>query len=225
MATAGPRKKLGPQGPAGPMPDHEWDGPRLRFQRPDGSWGDFENLKGPKGDKGADGKIGPPGPAGYNGRPGVGVPPGGAPDQVLTKIDGTDYNTEWRDPGTGGAATQAPKLIVPFDTDVSTVIGDLVRVTGTDFVSTITNNNEVTIPNGIFGVVTGKPTTTTAQIIFLGVQGGYTGFTTGLPLFVQTNGKPGHTVPNTGIVQQIGFAVSSTEMFIYLSGAAERTPS
>lgn len=31
------------------------------------------------------------------------VPAGGTADQVLTKIDGTDYNTEWRDPAGGGA--------------------------------------------------------------------------------------------------------------------------
>lgn len=222
MATAGPRQKLGPQGPKGDAPEHEWSGTRLRFQNPDGSWGEYTNLKGPKGEKGDPGKMGPPGPGGYNGRPGIGVPPGGAPDQVLTKIDGTDYNTEWRDPGTGGAATQAPKLIVTFDTDVSTAVGDLVKVTGLDFVSRITDNLEATIPNGIFGVVTGKPTTNTAQIIFVGIQGGYSGLTTGLPVFVQTDGTAGHLIPTSGIVQQIGFAVSTTEIFVYINGANAR---
>ena len=43
------------------------------------------------GIKGTDGEsiIGPAGP---------GVPAGGVAGQVLTKVDGTDYNTEWKDP-------------------------------------------------------------------------------------------------------------------------------
>lgn len=38
---------------------------------------------------------GAPGPAGPAGASGVGVPPGGNPGEILAKIDGTDYNTEW----------------------------------------------------------------------------------------------------------------------------------
>lgn len=221
MATAGPRKKLGPPGPKGDIPDHQWSGPRLRFQNPDGTWGDYENLKGPRGEPGVDGKNGL---SGANGQNGIGVPPGGTADQVLTKIDGTNYNTEWRDP-TGGSSTQATKLIVIFNTDLSTSIGDLVRVTGTDFVSSITDNLATTIPNGIFGVVTSKPTTTTAGVIFIGVQGGYSGFTTGQYIFVQNDGTPGHSFPAPGsngrMLQQIGVAVSTTEFFIQITGATE----
>ena len=45
---------------------------------------------------------------GTPGPPGPGVPPGGAPDQVLTKRSATDFDTEWRDPIAGsGGVTQA----------------------------------------------------------------------------------------------------------------------
>ena len=49
------------------------------------------------GIKGSDGQsiVGPAGP---------GVPAGGTAGQVLTKVDGTDYNTEWNDP-TGGSVS------------------------------------------------------------------------------------------------------------------------
>lgn len=224
MATAGPRKKLGPQGPKGDKPAHEWVGSRIRFENPDGSWGDFENLKGPKGN---DGKPGKDGIHGARGIPGVGVPNGGAEGQVLTKFSGGDYDTYWTDPGTGGAATSAPKLIATFTTDVSTAVGDLVRVVAEDTVEAITDNLATTIPNGIFGVVTGKPSSVLAQVIFIGIQGGYSGFTVGQPLFVQSDGTPGHTIPPVGatgeMVQQIGFAISTTEFFIYLQAAYQRT--
>ena len=52
-------------GPQGLPPVHEWNGTNLRFQNPDGSWGDSVNLIGPrgvKGDKGEEGQQGPAGP-------------------------------------------------------------------------------------------------------------------------------------------------------------------
>jgi hypothetical protein len=50
----------------------------------------------PRGDPGADGSDGAPGADGQ------GVPVGGAAGQVLAKIDGTDYNTNWIDAPSGG---------------------------------------------------------------------------------------------------------------------------
>lgn len=41
------------------------------------------------------GSPGPTGPAGAPGEDGVGVPAGGAAGDILAKIDGTDFNTEW----------------------------------------------------------------------------------------------------------------------------------
>lgn len=39
--------------------------------------------------------TGAPGPAGPTGPAGPGVPIGGSAGQVLAKIDGTNYNTQW----------------------------------------------------------------------------------------------------------------------------------
>ena len=47
----------GEQGPAGPMPDHEWKGTKLRFQKPDGTWGKWVDLRGTAGKDGKDGAI------------------------------------------------------------------------------------------------------------------------------------------------------------------------
>lgn len=48
--------------------------------------------------KGATGATGATGPAGADGATGQGVPTGGTAGQVLAKVDGTDYNTEWVNP-------------------------------------------------------------------------------------------------------------------------------
>ena len=67
----------------------------------------FTGIKGAKGDTGAagqkgdQGEQGPQGTAGAKGDPGAqgpageGVPTGGTAGQVLTKVDGTNYNTQW----------------------------------------------------------------------------------------------------------------------------------
>jgi hypothetical protein len=52
--------KDGKDGERGPMPDHEWVGTKLRFEKPDGTWGSLVDLKGPEG------KRGPPGAAGFS---------------------------------------------------------------------------------------------------------------------------------------------------------------
>ena len=49
--------------------------------------------------------VGAEGPQGDAGPAGQGVPVGGTAGQVLAKIDGTDYNTEWVDQSGGGAGT------------------------------------------------------------------------------------------------------------------------
>lgn len=48
----------GKQGSKGDTPEHEWSGSRLRFEKPDGTWGEFVELRGPKGGRGDTGRAG-----------------------------------------------------------------------------------------------------------------------------------------------------------------------
>lgn len=63
---------------------------------------------------GAKGEDGDPGPAG------PGVPAGGSQHQVLRKIDGDDYNTEWADPE-GGQTIQVNALPSPSSTEAGKI--------------------------------------------------------------------------------------------------------
>lgn len=95
---------IGPQGPAG-----------------------AQGIQGEQGIQGIQGETGPQGPAGSNGSngingtngtngtngidgtdgaDGVGVPAGGTAGQVLSKIDSTNYNTQWVDQSSGGSDIQ-----------------------------------------------------------------------------------------------------------------------
>jgi collagen type VII alpha len=54
--------------------------------------------------QGATGATGPTGPTGATGPAGTGVPTGGTAGQVLAKIDGTNYNTQWVNSASGTPA-------------------------------------------------------------------------------------------------------------------------
>tara|TARA_R110001592_G_scaffold237626_1_gene496888 strand:- start:163 stop:657 length:495 start_codon:yes stop_codon:yes gene_type:complete len=53
--------------------------------------------KGVQGSQGARGSQGEKGDTGDKGDTGEGVPSGGTSGQILSKVDDTDYNTEWTD--------------------------------------------------------------------------------------------------------------------------------
>lgn len=52
------------------------------------------------------------GPAGATGATGQGVPVGGTAGQVLSKIDGTNYNTQWVAQSGGGSASDSDQNII-----------------------------------------------------------------------------------------------------------------
>jgi len=120
MAVARLRRVKGPKGDEGEV------GPR----GPKGERGSV----GPKGDTGPQGATGFSGPAGANGAQGpagVGVPAGGATGQVLAKIDGVDYNTEWVTGGGGGLdETTANGLYLRLDTTNDPLTNSLEIQTG-----------------------------------------------------------------------------------------------
>ena len=102
----------------------------------------IQGVQGVQGETGATGATGPAGP---------GVPTGGTAGQVLAKVDGTDYNTEWVTPESGGAellleATgSSVNLLTLFSSLGSRVnTGDLLYITlGSDTVAPLGSNVSV----------------------------------------------------------------------------------
>lgn len=103
-----------------------------------------------------------------------------------------------------------------FTSDAGTLATNLVRINAANTVTKITDNSSATIPNGIFGICYAKPSATQAEVMVLGVVPGYVGLTVGAAVFISTLGVPTHTPPSSGMVQQIGFALSTTEIFVNL---------
>ena len=73
---------------------------------------DFTIPRGPQGPQGIQGIQGeqgiqgPQGETGATGATGPGVASGGTAGQILSKVDGTDYNTEWVNPPEGGGSDE-----------------------------------------------------------------------------------------------------------------------
>jgi hypothetical protein len=97
QGSAGPTGSTGPTGPQGATGTTGSTGP----QGPTGPTGADSTVPGPAGPQGSTGPQGPTGSQGPQGVAGQGVPPGGTTAQVLTKINATDYNSNWQTPATG----------------------------------------------------------------------------------------------------------------------------
>jgi len=97
IGAAGPAGSTGPAGATGPT------GPASTVPGPTGATGPTgaaSTIPGPTGATGPAGATGPTGAGvtgatGPTGPTGAGVPIGGTAGQALTKIDGTNYNTQW----------------------------------------------------------------------------------------------------------------------------------
>lgn len=106
----GPAGDTGPQGPQGLTGD---TGP----QGPQGATG----PQGPQGLKGDTGDTGPQGPQGATGATGPGVAAGGTAGQVLTKINSTDYNTQWSTILAGGITSIEKVSTLPASPNATTL--------------------------------------------------------------------------------------------------------
>jgi len=119
----GPEGPIGPQGDMGPQGTQGIQGPQGLQGDPgaQGAQGDVgpqgnDGLQGAQGIQGIQGIQGPPGAdgaQGAQGTPGVGVPVGGTAGQALTKIDGTDFNTQWSTIAGGSVPVIRMPLSIP----------------------------------------------------------------------------------------------------------------
>ncbi len=150
----GEQGSIGLTGPAGPQGIQGETGPQgpIGLTGPAGS-------QGIQGETGEQGPIGLTGPSGPQGMQGFGVPQGGTTGQILTKVDGTNYNTQWTTPvmNAGGVASlelfatsTIPQTNRPFAYGRYTFAFNTV-ITGVS-ASAWTANNTFTVPTGKGGL-------------------------------------------------------------------------
>ncbi len=117
---------------------------------------------GPTGPAGSTGPAGPTGPTGPAGAAGQGVPAGGTTGQALTKIDGTNFNTQWTTVSGSGTVTSATVAgtarkvsvsgtctITTSGTCTLTLPADLLLPLSTAFTAGTTAGPSLSIPSGV----------------------------------------------------------------------------
>lgn len=152
-SVPGPEGKRGPKGPKGDKGDPGPQGP-----------------KGEQGEKGDPGKEGPPGKSGSDAHIPLGaiLPTGGTAGQVLAKVNGQDYNTEWTSSGGGGGETNTASN-VGSGTGVfkqkSGVDLEFKSLTAGDGITLTNNTNDVAVNGDINGLTTENTIDTTNDLI------------------------------------------------------------
>ena len=132
--ATGPTGDIGPTGPTGPQ--------------------GIQGVTGPTGPTGAQGIQGPTGPTGATG---VGVVVGGTAGQVLSKIDGTNYNTQWVTPVVYPGAGIANSTGTAWGTSYSTSgSGNVALTTSASFTTPIQVSYESWTPTTAPSFVEGR---------------------------------------------------------------------
>ena len=146
--ATGPMGPQGPQGLTGPAGANGTNGL-------DGATGPMgpqgpQGLTGPTGATGPIGPQGPAGPKGLQGAPGAngqGVPTGGTANQVLAKVDGVDFNTQWVTPSASVSVYPNVELYVS-NTSIQN-IPDLLGGAGSTLLTfSATNNTNASLTGG-----------------------------------------------------------------------------
>lgn len=146
-------------------------------------------------------------PEGVPGPAGAGVPTGGTAGQVLAKIDGDDFNTEWVTPSAGGASftatLTAAETLAPRDLIAINASGQMVKADADDPAKFSVGYVTGAVTSGASG---------TANLLG-GIITGFTGLTPGALYYLSaTAGSITTTKPTSGIVQAVGVAISSTSL-------------
>lgn len=100
-----------------------------------------------------------------------------------------------------------------FTVPSAVAVRDLVYVTGASTADRADNGAASTNPAK--GVVVAKPTTTSAEVVFYGVVGGYAGLTSGALQFLGTTGGIiESSLPTTPgeVIQKVGLAINTTTL-------------
>ena len=143
--------------------------------------------------------VGVPGSQGPQGPAGQGVPVGGTAGQFLTKINGTDYNTDWTTVNLSAYAVKANNLsdLTSASTARSNLgLGTMATATAADYSTT-------TVANGLYYPLTGNPSS------FL-TSSALTGYAT--QSFVASNYAPiAAGLPTGGTVGQVLTKNSGTD--------------
>ena len=193
---------MGPKGDMGPAGADGYNGTNgisayqvavvNGFTGTEAEW--LASLEGPQGPAGADSTVpGPQGQTGATGPAGPGIATGGTAGQILTKVDGTDYNTYWTNVAPAASYTSTIKHEVKLGEAIAK--GQAVYVSSADgtnmIVSKASNAAEQTSSKTMGLLGAGGSTNAKVNVITEGLLAGLNtdGTTPGDPVWLGTDGN------------------------------------
>lgn len=108
-------------------------------------------------------------------------------------------------------AETAREIVIPFTCEASAAEGDLVYQDPLNDKRVIVATDNTQVPQ-VFGVIKEKSGPTDANVLILGIAGGFSSLTISGRIYLSTTGTITQTIPTTGFVHNLGFAVSETEI-------------
>lgn len=111
-----------------------------------------------------------------------------------------------------GIASKASRVVLEFTCAASVAINDLVYQDSVNQSTAVECTDNTTVQPTI-GVVIDKPTTTSCEVLVLGIQEGYTGLSIGSKIYLDTDGTVTTTKPSSGYMQVLGTAVATDTIF------------
>lgn len=110
-------------------------------------------------------------------------------------------------------AETARKVLYRFQCETSANVGDFVYQDPLVDEKVIANTDNQSVYQTI-GVIDSKPDSQIAEVMLLGVRGGYSGLTRGAKVFLSSSGGATTTKPTSGYLHILGVAISSEDILL-----------
>jgi hypothetical protein len=127
------------------------------------------------------------------------------------EVDPNTNGYNWQLFTSGGSGGDSDSIIDIRPCDSSLAVGDLVHESKTvaQGVDEVINNTDKRL---VVGIVLSKPSSTSAEIMFLGPLTGLSGYSTGSKVYRGTLGEITDTLPSTGLIQVLGNSSDGTHI-------------
>lgn len=110
-------------------------------------------------------------------------------------------------------AETARKILIRFQCETTASVGDFVHLDPFNNQKVLVSSDNTSVYQTI-GIIETKPDTQLAEVLILGVIGGFTSLARAQSVFLGTSGEATTTKPTTGYLHILGIAVSDTEVLI-----------
>lgn len=110
-------------------------------------------------------------------------------------------------------AESATRIVLTFDCEITAAVGDVVYQKDGDDTFVLVNVNNTQVKASIGVIIEKGVGGITCDVLVLGIEDGFSGLSIGDKVWLSGSGTPTSTKPGTGYLQNLGTAVSATQIY------------